>query len=78
MTLPNGAIREDSAGTFVLVVQQKRTPLGNSLVLARVDVTVLDSDSYRSAVSGALNPRDQVVGNSDKAVADGDTVRMAS
>ncbi len=78
MTLPNGAIREDSSGYFVLVVQQKKTPLGSSLVLSRVDVSVLDSDSYRTAVSGALSTRDQVVSNSDKSVADGDTVRLAS
>lgn len=78
MTLPNGAIREDSTGYFVLVVQQKKTPLGSSLVLSRVDVSVLDSDSYRAAVSGALSTRDQVVSSSDKSVADGDTVRLAS
>lgn len=77
-TLPNGAIREDSSGYFVLVVQQKTTPLGKSLVLNRVDVTIVDSDSYRTAVSGGISQRDQVVSNSDKAVADGDTVRMAS
>jgi HlyD family secretion protein len=78
LTLPNSAIREDSSGYFVLVVKQQKTPLGNSLALSRVDVSVLDSDSYRTAVSGALSMRDQVVSNSDKSVADGDTVRLAS
>jgi HlyD family secretion protein len=78
MTLINGAVREDSTGYFVLVVQQSTTPLGKSLVLKRVDVTVDDSDSYRSAVSGSLSQRDQVVSNSDKSVADGDVVRLAS
>jgi multidrug resistance efflux pump len=77
-TLPNGAVREDSSGYFVLVLQQQRTPLGNSTVLKRVDVTVVDSDSYRSAVSGALTQRDQVVSSSDKSVSDGDAVRLAS
>jgi hypothetical protein len=62
----------------VLVVQNKKTPLGNSLVLSRVDVSVLDADSYRTAVSGGLSQRDQVVSSSDKSVADGDVVRMAS
>jgi HlyD family secretion protein len=78
MTLPSGAIREDSTGYFVLVAQQKRTPLGNSTVLNRVDVTILDSDSYHAAVSGAISQRDQVVSSSDKTVSDGDTVRLAS
>jgi hypothetical protein len=78
LTLPNGAVREDSSGYFVLTVQQSRTPLGNSYVLKRVDVTVVDSDSYHSAVSGALDQRAQVVSSSDKSVNDGDTVRLAS
>jgi len=78
MTLPNGAVREDSIGYFVLVVQQKSTPLGNSYVLSRVDINVLDSDSYRSAVSGGLTQRVQVVSSSDKSVSDGDSVRLAS
>jgi HlyD family secretion protein len=77
MTLSNGAVREDSSGYFVLVVSQQKTPLGASLVAHRVDVELLDSDSYRSAVSGGVSQRDQVISSSDKSVSDGDTVRMA-
>jgi HlyD family secretion protein len=78
VTVPNGAIREDSVGSFVLVAEEKNTPLGKQQVLRRVDVTVTDSDPFRSAVEGPLSQRDKVVTDSDKPVADGDRVRVAS
>ncbi len=74
MTVPNGAVREDSTGEYVLVADEKETPLGRQQVLRRVGVTVDDSDAFRSAVTGPLTPRDQVVSDSDKPVADGDAV----
>jgi len=77
-TLPNGAIREDSVGEFVLVAEEKDTPLGKQQFLRRVDITVTDSDPFRSAVSGPLSQRDRVVTDSDKPVDDGDKVRIAS
>lgn len=74
MTVPNGALRKDTTGDFVLVADEKDTPIGKQQVLRRVGVTVDDSDAFRSAITGALSPRDQVVSDSDKPVADGDTV----
>ncbi len=76
MTLPNGAIREDGLGYFVLVAEEKSTPLGKQTVLRRVNVTVVDYDAFTSAISGPISPRDRVVTSSDKPVGDGDTARI--
>ena len=54
LIVPNSAIREDSNGKFILIVESKSSPLGNRYVATRVDVEVLASDDTQSAVSGAL------------------------
>ena len=54
LIVPNSAIREDSNGKFILIVESKSSPLGNRYVATRVDVAVLASDDTQSAVSGAL------------------------
>ena len=77
-TVPNDAVREDSTSKFVLVVSENDTPLGKQEGLRRIDVIVLDSDAFRTAISSALPPGSEVVTGSDKPVSDGDTVRRAS
>jgi hypothetical protein len=52
--VPNTAVHTDSEGDFVLIVDQKQTPLGTRYIAKRVDVTVLAKDDINSAVSGAL------------------------
>lgn len=54
LIVPNSAIREDSNGKFILIVESKSSPLGNRYVATRVDVEVLASDDTQSAVSGGV------------------------
>lgn len=75
--VPNNAIREDSKGSFVLVVNVKGTPLGNRYKIERVSVEVLASDEQNSAVSGAIQAYENVVTNSSKPLEDGTQVRLA-
>lgn len=75
--VPNSALRSDSNGDFVLVVNAKNSPLGNRYIATRVDVTILASDDTSSAVSGGLNRGDFVISTSTKPVENGDQVRMA-
>lgn len=50
--VPNKAVREDSNGKFVYVVQVKSSPLGNRYITKRMDVSVITSDDTYSAISG--------------------------
>ena len=52
--VPTSAIREDSNGKFILIIESKSTPLGNRYYARRVDVDVITSDDTKSAVTGAL------------------------
>ena len=74
--VPNNAIREDSKGKFVLVVQVKGTPLGNRYKVKRADVDVLASDDTSSGVSGGVYEYDNVVTNSSKPLEEGMQVRL--
>ena len=75
--IPNSAIRTDSNGSYVLVVQAKNSPLGNRYIAQRVDIEVAASDDVNSAVTGDLSNGDFVITTSNKPVQKGDQVKMA-
>lgn len=77
LIVPNSAIREDSNGKFILIVESKSSPLGNRYVASRVDIEVITSDDTRSAVSGALYGYEYVITTSTKPVEAGQLVRLA-
>ncbi|MGG1516714.1 efflux RND transporter periplasmic adaptor subunit [Paenibacillus oryzisoli] len=72
--LPNDAIREDDNGTFVLVVKEKKGPLGTEYELQRASVQTGDSDDEKTSIENGITPLDQVVVSSSKSVAEGDRV----
>ena len=78
LIVPNSAIREDSNGKFILIVESKSSPLGNRYVATRVDVEVLASDDTQSAVSGALYGSKFVITTSTQPVEAGKLVRLAN
>ena len=78
LIVPNSAIREDSNGKFILIVESKSSPLGNRYVATRVDVEVLASDDTQSAVSGALYGYEFVITTSSQPVEAGKLVRLAN
>lgn len=76
MVVPNSAIREDSNGKFILIVESKSSPLGNRYVASRVDVEVIASDDNNSAVSGGLYGYEYVITTATKPVEAGKQVRL--
>ena len=77
LIVPNNAIREDSNGKFILIVESKSSPLGNRYIATRVDVQVLASDDTKTAISGALYGYEYVITTSTKPVEAGKQVRLA-
>lgn len=76
LIVPNSAIREDSNGKFILIVETKSSPLGNRYMATRVDVEVLASDDTQSAITGGLNGYEYVITTSNKPVEAGQLVRL--
>ena len=77
LVIPNSAIRSDSNGKFVYVIQAKNSALGNRYFARRVNVEVLASDDNNSAVTGNLDYGDYVITTSSAPIKSGDQVRMA-
>ena len=75
--VPNNAIRSDTNGRFVLVIESKSSPLGNRYIARRVEVQVLAEDDINSAVTADLSYGDYVITTSNAPVKSGDMVRLA-
>ena len=75
--VPNSAIRSDSNGKFIYLIQAKNSALGNRYFARRVNVEVIASDDKNSAVTGAINYGDYVITTSSAPLKNGDQVRMA-
>ena len=77
IVVPNSAIRSDSNGKFVFVIQAKNSALGNRYFAKRVNVEVIANDDNNSAVTGSINYGDYVITTSSGPIKSGDQVRMA-
>ena len=76
LTVPNNAIREDKNGKFVLVLEQKPSPLGSRYYAVRRNIEVLASDERRSAVSGDISAYEYIITTSTKPIQEGKQVRL--
>lgn len=74
--VPNAAVREDSNGKFVLVMEAKSSPLGNRYKAVRYDIEVLAKDDNNTAVNGLMGS-EYVITTSTKPIQAGDQVRPA-
>ncbi len=73
--IPLAAVREDQEGKFVLVVQEKSTPLGNRYTAKRVNVEVITSDATHAAVLGDIAGQ-YVITASAEPISSGSAVRL--
>lgn len=78
LVVPNSAVREDSNGKYVLLLQVRQSPLGNRYIVARESVKVLAKDDTNSAISGAIGAYSYVITTSTRMVTSGDQVRLAN
>ena len=69
-------VREDKNGKFVLVLEQKPSPLGSRYYAVRKSVEVIASDEHRSAVTGEVTAYEYIITTSTKPIAEGQQVRL--
>lgn len=78
MTVPNSAIREDNNGKFILIIEEKSSPLRNRYIARRADVEVTASDDTKSAISAPIEGWEYVITTSTAPIKAGEEVRLAS
>jgi multidrug efflux pump subunit AcrA (membrane-fusion protein) len=76
--LPNDAIRVDSSGEYVLLLKEKKGPLGSEYVAQRANIQTGDADDTKTSVENGLTPLDKVIVSTSKSVIDGDRVIMSN
>jgi len=76
--VPLSALRQgEGSDYYVLVVTEKETVLGEELTAQKVDVKVEKRDGeYAAVTEGALGRNDKIIIDSNKAIKDGDRVRL--
>lgn len=74
--IPISALREESAGKYVLAVEERESVMGIEQVAVKIPVKVLDKTSVRAAVEGALGRDTKLITGSEKQIAEGDRVRL--
>ncbi len=75
-TVPNTAIREDSDGKYILIVESQATPISTRYKAKRVAVNVIASDDTRSAISGDFQSYSYVIATSSKPINSGEQVKL--
>jgi len=77
LVVPKSALRTDSNGTYVLLLEQKPSALGTRYYATRIDVEVIASDDTYSAISGGISAWDYVITSSSMPLEPGDQVRLS-
>lgn len=73
----NAAVREDDNGKYVLVLKEKKGPLGNEFYAHRAAVTIGDADDGKASIESGVSMLDSLIVSSSKPIRDGDRVMMA-
>ena len=76
LCVPMSALRQDSDGYFVYVMETTQTLMGTDKRIVRRDVYIENTDGRYAAVSGNISSNDQVILSSSKPLSDGDSVRV--
>ncbi|MCF0131478.1 MAG: HlyD family efflux transporter periplasmic adaptor subunit [Pseudobutyrivibrio sp.] len=74
--VPTSAIREDSNGKFIYVVESKSTPLGNRYYARRCDIEIITEDDSRTAITGPSEDA-YVITTTSKPIEANQQVRLA-
>ena len=76
LCIPMSALRQDSDGYFVFVMETTQTLMGIDKRVVRRDIYIENTDGRYAAVSGNISSNDQVILSSSKPLSDGDSVRV--
>lgn len=74
--VPSSAVNEDNTGTFIYVLEQSSTPLGEKYIVRRVDITVDATDGALTAISGNGIDNVMIITRSEEPLHNGDRVRL--
>ncbi|UNK19133.1 efflux RND transporter periplasmic adaptor subunit [Paenibacillus sp. N3/727] len=75
MIVPNDAIHKEGDKSYVLSVEERNGPLGNSFFVRQTYITIIDSNEAQSAVEGLMEHQ-PIISNSSDPLQEGDKIRL--
>ncbi|MNP67559.1 hypothetical protein D3C76_1634060 [compost metagenome] len=75
MLISANALKRDRSGTYIYVVKERQSTMGNSFFVERREVTVADSNENTVAVSEGLYDGELIIVDSNEPIQDGIRVR---
>ncbi|GKU77360.1 efflux RND transporter periplasmic adaptor subunit [Paenibacillus sp. L3-i20] len=75
MIVPNDAIHKEGDKRYVLIVEEKNGPLGNSFFVRQSNITIIDSNESGSAVDGLMEYQ-PIIYKSSAPLQEGDKIRL--
>lgn len=76
ISIPKAAVRQDSTGSYVYTIEERKSPLGNAYYVVRRAISVGDSNDYLVSVGSSLFDGEQVIVESSVPLQAGDRVRL--
>jgi len=78
LVVPNSAIREDANSKFILIIEQRATPISNRYYATRVDVEIIVQDDNNAAIIAPLMGWEYVITSATRPVAPAQQVRLTN
>lgn len=69
-------LKKDGSGSYVFVVQEKRSPLGNTSTVQKRSVKTGDESDEEIVILEGLYPQDKVISESSEPLQDGNRIRL--
>lgn len=76
LIVPTRCISMQSGTNFIYVLRERQGALGHEYYVEQVFVTIIESDDLNTAITGYINPGDQIVVNSSKALSPNAQVKL--
>lgn len=74
--IPVEAVREDGNGKYCLVAEKRTTILGEEEIAVRVNIELIEKDAAQAAVGNVFGGEERIITASNKAIKEGDRVRI--
>ncbi|MDF2723005.1 MAG: biotin/lipoyl-binding protein [Paenibacillus sp.] len=78
LLVPVTAVKTDSKGEYIFVIEETKRPLGNEFRAVKKYVNTEDSDETNAALNGSIMPDDKIITETSEPISDGDLVRLNS
>lgn len=76
--IPNSALRNDSGGDYIFIVEKKKGIIGEEYYAKRVKVNIMSYDSQYTSIENLVDTSEAIIINSDKTISEGERIKLSN